>query len=229
MSLASTIVRHLPPRLQYAVRAHAGKPARYRNLLTAIRRIHATSILEVGVYRGQRSKQMIEAAQIFSPGVRVRYYGFDLFEELTDELLKSEFSKRPPSQADIQAYLEQTGADIRLYKGFSQQTLPAFVAEWKHNKVPIDLVFIDGGHAEETIREDWRNVEQLMGPQTVVIFDDYYKEDHSAHIGRAGCQYVIDALDRSVYDVRILEPQDRFQKEWGMLGINLAQVMKRPA
>lgn len=229
MSLAGTIVNALPPRLQFEVRAHFGSPKRYRNLLTAIKKTKATSILEVGVYRGTRSKEMIEAAQLFSPGAKIRYYGFDLFEDLTDELLKSEFSKRPPSQAAIQALLEQTGAEIRLHKGFSQLTMPAFVEQWKKNPQPIDMIFIDGGHAEETIADDWKNTIPLMGPQTVVIFDDYYLEDYSAHIGRAGCQYLIDGLDRSTYDVTLLEPADEFPREWGRFRLCLAQVTLKKA
>jgi hypothetical protein len=142
-------------------------------------------------------------------------------------VLKAEFSRRPSSEADVKAFLGRTGADIHLYQGFSQVTLPAFVEQWRERPFHIDLIFIDGGHAEETIREDWRNVEQLLGPGTIAIFDDYYPEDYSAHIGRAGCQYVVDSLDRARYDVSVLEPQDCFQNGWGELRINLARVTMR--
>jgi len=222
--LAASVIPMLPQRAQYELLTRFSKPRRYRNMIQATKKTHATSISEIGVNRGTRACQMIKASKVFSPGSQIRYYGFDLFEELTDELFKSEFSKRPPSEADIHAVLEGAGACIELYKGFSQKTLPVFVEEWKKDPKPVDIVFLDGGHAEDTIAEDWKNVSQVMGPQTVVIFDDYYKVDPSAHIGRVGCQYLIDSLDRSIYDVRVLEPQDVFQKEWGELGINLAQV-----
>ena len=222
--LAATIATMLPPSLRYWGRATFGTPKRYRNLLKAVHATRARSILEVGVYRGGRSLQMIETAALFRPTKDIRYYGFDLFEGLNDELLKSEFSKVPPTEREIQERLSASGASVRLFKGFSQDTLPAFVAEWKQLPEPIDVVFIDGGHAEETIASDWQNVRQLMGPTTQVIFDDYYREDYAAKLGRVGCQYLIDALDRTVYDVEILDPSDSFKKDWGTLTINLAKV-----
>jgi hypothetical protein len=223
--LAASFLQALPWSLQYPLRASFGVPKRYRNIIKTVRAQQSRSILEVGVYRGTRSEQMIKTALMSHPASEVRYYGFDLFEGLNQDLLKSEFSKIPAPEKEIQAMLEKTGASIRLIKGFSQETLPAFLKEWKEaGSEPIDFAFIDGGHAEETIASDWHYVSQMMGPRSIVIFDDYYSEDYSPHIGRVGCQYLIDALDRSVYDVEILEPQDAFAKAWGTLRIKLAKA-----
>jgi hypothetical protein len=38
------------------------------------------SIVEIGVYKGKRSKELIEVARIFNNNVN--YYGFDLFDNL---------------------------------------------------------------------------------------------------------------------------------------------------
>jgi predicted O-methyltransferase YrrM len=196
-------------------------------MLREVYRRKATSILEVGVYRGVRAMQMIETAALHRAAGDVRYYGFDLFEGLSDELLKSEFSKMPPPEAEVLARLQATGASIELHRGFSQETLPPFVEKMRAAGQTIDLAFIDGGHAEETIQADWNAVSQLMGPQSIVIFDDYYAQDYSQALGRVGCQYLIDALDRSVYDVQIWPTVDSFAKSFGTLAIQLAAVQLR--
>ena len=55
---------------------------RYLNLLVLILIYRPKKILEIGVYNGRRSLQMIEAAKIFNKDIY--YYGFDLFEDLTN-------------------------------------------------------------------------------------------------------------------------------------------------
>lgn len=224
------IVHTLPPGMLYYIRAYFGRPRRYRNLIKTIYRHRYDSILEIGVYRGGRSKEMIETAKLFHPATAIRYYGFDLFEDLNAKLLQSEFSKIPFPQRDVQTLLDATSAQINLYQGFSQNTLPAFIKDWKaQGRPPIGMVFLDGGHAEETIASDWENVRQLMDCNTTVIFDDYYSVDYSQHIGRVGCQYLIDALDRTMYDVVILGPEDCFKKDWGTLCIKFAKVTLKRA
>lgn len=219
------ILHTLPPEILYYVRVYFGRPRRYRNLIKTIHRHRYDSILEIGVYRGGRSKEMIETAQLFHPASAIRYYGFDLFEALDAQLLQSEFSKVPFPQRDVQTLLDATSAQVHLYQGFSQNTLPVFLQDWiAKGKPPIGLVFLDGGHAEETIASDWENVRQVMDMNTTVIFDDYYSVDYAPHIGRVGCQYLIDALDRTLYDVEILGPEDCFTKDWGTLCIKFAKV-----
>lgn len=201
-------------------------PRRYGVLLQEVRRSRARTILEIGVYRGSRAKEMIEAAMLTWKPLDVRYIGFDLFEDLSDELCTKEFSKKPSPQAAIQELLSSTGAHVELYRGFSQDTLPTFVVTEKAERRTPDLVFIDGGHAVHTILSDWRNVEHLMGPHTVVFFDDYYVGG-GENVRTVGCQSIIDRLDRSRYDVAIVGPADRFTKEWGVLHIQLARVQKK--
>src|SRR4051812_30284088 len=110
----------LPLTLRYLARVH-GKynrkpPRRYRTLLKEIRRQHSKSILEIGVYRGIRSVEMIETAALSHKPKDIRYIGFDLFEDLTDELCTKEFSKKPFRQAEIEQMLRATGAQIELHK-----------------------------------------------------------------------------------------------------------------
>ena len=52
---------------------------RYANILLLILKFRPKNILEIGVYKGTRSLQMIEAALIFNNSIK--YYGFDLFND----------------------------------------------------------------------------------------------------------------------------------------------------
>lgn len=216
--------------MRYLVRVH-GKygrraPRRYRNLLMEIRRQHCRTILEIGVYRAIRSVEMIETALLAHPPEEIEYFGFDLFEDLSEELCVKEFSKKPSPMVESERLLRATGVRIHLFKGFSQETLPRFVGSQRAHGPEIDLVFIDGGHAIETIASDWDNASKLMSSRTVVLFDDYYVNT-DPEVREVGCRRIVDALDRSRFDVRILEPEDAFEKEWGTLRIRLARVSVR--
>lgn len=195
-------------------------PRRYQEILRYIASHEVRSILEIGVYTGARAMEMITAARIHHPARAIEYIGFDLFEEMTPELCKKEFSKIPLSQEKIRTYLTQSNAMIDLRKGYSQETLAPFVAQ---RKKPIDFIFIDGGHTIETIMSDWNNVKKLMQPHTMVVFDDYYSNT-SAAVEGIGCQTIIDGLDRKMYNVHIGTIDDSFEKQWGMLTIKLAFV-----
>ena len=101
---------------------------RYLGLLLLILYYKPKNILEIGVYNGRRSIQMIEAAKIFKNNVE--YYGFDLFEGLSPKMLKNEASKKPMAITEIKKLL--AGHEkIFLYKGFTNKTLKKFVGEKK--------------------------------------------------------------------------------------------------
>ena len=141
--------------------------------------------------------------------VDVRYTGFDLFEDLTQELAVKEKSKTklPPSRDKVSKKMrEETAADIELWKGFTSKTLPAFVATTVKG-VFWDLIYIDGGHALETIDSDWNSVGPIIGPKTVVIFDDYYPDRDDF-----GCQQLIKRLKYDLaWKVEFLEPVDHYE------------------
>jgi predicted O-methyltransferase YrrM len=208
--------------LKYRVRLARISPERYRNLFRAIQKTKPRTLVEVGTWNGVHARHMIETASIHVPVGDIRYLGFDLFEDLTDELFHKELSKRPPKMAEVQARLARTGARIQLFKGNTRDTLPQAIDQLRD----ADLFYVDGGHSIETIRSDWEAIERALKPGAVVIFDDYYVNDASEVPG-LGCQTIIDALDRSRYDVQLLDPVNEFPKEWGTLKIRFAQVRKR--
>lgn len=212
----------LPPRLRYYARLATRKPRRYRSLLRAFYRVRPRVVVEIGTHRGQNAVHMIQTASIFHPLSQIVYIGFDLFEDLTSEDLEREFSLQPPPCEVVRERLESTGASIRLFRGFSHDTLPRFVRSTERPQ-EIDFVFVDGGHSVETIASDWHWVRELMSENTMVIFDDYYLNEDSEVAG-FGCQGLIDGLDGGRFDVSVIGPEDRFQHDWGVLRVKMARV-----
>jgi methyltransferase family protein len=191
---------------------------RYEYLFETIGEKHCRRIMEIGTWNGRRALQMIERAKEFHPAEEIEYYGFDLFELMTKEVHEKELSKNPPTQEEVQQLLSATGAQISLFKGFTQNTLPQVIG-----KLPdMDLIFIDGGHSLETIANDWNHCRQFMGQNTRVIFDDYYFDRDDV-----GCKPIIEAIDPTEYEVRVLPRRDRFLKTWGILSINFVAVEKK--
>lgn len=195
------------------------RPRRYTNLFITIAKNRCRRILEVGTWRGIHAVQMIQTAIVHHAAKDIDYYGFDLFEELTEADLKAEFSKNPATYHAVQQRIQSTEANIHLYKGNTRITLPQAV---DHIGV-VDLIFIDGGHSIETITSDWNAVRRIMGKHTTVIFDDYYLNTEPEVEG-VGCQTLITSLDRQAYEVEILQPTDSFVKDWGVLAINMVKV-----
>lgn len=188
---------------------------RYRYLTDYVEMTRAKNIMEIGTFDGVHGLAMIKAAQQHHK--QVAYYGFDLFETMTDKLLITEEAKVPLSQKNLHRKLASTGAEIRLFKGDTKKTLPKQV---KH--LPkMDLIFIDGGHSLETIKNDWHYVQQLMKHDTVVLFDDYWNRDD------AGCKATVDSIDRQKYRVKVLPITDIFPKKDGILTIKIVKVTRK--
>ena len=191
---------------------------RYQHLARLVRSTGARRLLEIGVFNGRHALELIEAAKERHPAEAVEYYGFDLFEALDEAWRSAEHSKMPLPQRQIQEMLDRSGAKIALYAGDTTKTLPEVVP----GLPVIDFILIDGGHAPATIASDWTNVAPLIGPSTVVLFDDYWNDES------AGCKTLIDGLDRGRYQVEHLLPIDRFLREWGTQEISMVQVSLRP-
>ncbi len=198
------------------------RPLRYRALFREIFRLRPRRLVEIGVFNGRHAAQMIQTAALHHPVREIEYFGFDLFEDLTPELLEYEKSKQPPTCAEVQQLLDQTGATVKLLRGNTRESLPRHAPEIG----VVDFIFVDGGHSVETIQLDWDNLQALVGPGTVVIFDDYYV-NNPQDVAGSGCQSILDALDPQRWRVEVLEPADRFHKEWGVLVVKFAKVVRR--
>ena len=192
------------------------KANRYGNLIEALdtlqyRGVQHLRYLEVGTYNGVRAGQLLENWLGRNDRTTATYYGFDLFAVLSEEMRKTEFSKSkptPPRDVARENILFRLKfikhavkrCDINLFQGNTRETLPKVCSRFPE----MSLIFIDGGHSLETIRSDWNAVKNLMGFNTVVLFDDFYE-------GRddVGCLSLIRELsDASNYCVEKLGPVD---------------------
>jgi len=190
---------------------------RYEHLYKIIKKNKCRRIMEIGVWNGNHAIKMIEEAKKTWKSEDIEYYGFDLFEDLNEKMLKEEFSKKPPLLIEVKEKLKKTGAIINLYKGNTLKTLPEVI-----HKIPnMDFIFIDGGHSLKTICNDWKYSMQLMHNKTVVIFDDYYNRED------IGCKKIVESINKKVFYVKVLEPTEEFKKDWGILHINFVKVVKK--
>lgn len=154
------------------------------------------SILEVGVYRGQRSEELIRLAFLFSK-TKIKYYGFDLFEDLSEDKLRQEYSKISFSKKHLENKLnENVGffSNINLIKGDTKKTLQEFkfIEE-------IDFFFIDGGHSIDTINSDFEKIYSRSKVNSVIILDDYYI-DSPELIKNYGCNSIITKYPNQIFE-----------------------------
>lgn len=205
--------------LFYLVRLRRSWPRHYADLLQCAFESRCSTIVDIGTYQGIHARHLIQTGRIFHRASRIRYFGFDLFETQTKEQRERESSPEAPCRAEVEARLQKLGVNVRLYAGNTRDTLPA--AATAIGKA--DLVVIDGGHSFDTVESDWNNVRGLMHERTVVVFDDYYPDEGFRPPG-CGCQKLIDALDRSVYDVKLLPHIDEFPQDWGTLRMRMVRV-----
>ena len=182
--------------LKYLIFYFFAEYKRYAQLLLIVFFKRPKSIVEIGVYKGKRSKELIEVARIFNN--KVNYYGFDLFDILNEKIFRNESSKFPYKENVVKNKISKI-AKVRLFKGFTNKTLPFF-------KKKVDLVFIDGGHSIKTIANDWYYVKKMMHQNTVVIFDDYYSNNNK-FIKKFGCNKIINELKNN-YIKNILPIKD---------------------
>jgi len=187
---------------------------RYAQLLLIVFFTKPKSIVEIGVYKGKRSKELIEVARIFND--KINYYGFDLFDILNEKILRKESSKFPDQENVIKNKISRI-AKVKLFKGFTNKTLPFF-------KKKVDLVFIDGGHSIKTISNDWYYVKRMMRKKTYVIFDDYYSNSKN-YSQKFGCNKTINQLSND-YKMIILPIKDRI-KRLRNLGVQMVLVRKK--
>ncbi len=179
---------------------------RYDNLYKQINKFKPRTIMEIGVWMGNTAVKMIETAKQYHPTREINYVGFDLFEDITEEEIVKEHSKATKASYDtVHNKLSKTGVKIDLHRGYTKDTL---WGEWLRAYGFIDFIFIDGGHSPETIQNDWDGIQKFIGPNTIVIFDDYFYDKVDL-----GCKLLIDSLDRSKWKVNLLEPIDHFPKE----------------
>lgn len=176
------------------------------------------NILEIGTNNGANAVAMIKNASNRILENMINYYGFDLFEDLTPELVDKEFSfKSSDAVENVKKTIETlTSAKATLFKGDTNDTLGDDGVE-----LPLmDLIYIDGGHTLETVANDWKHCRDRIKPNGVIFLDDYFTE-----MSFVGCKYLVDnKIDRKIFDVEILPTEDTYTQPWGRLITKLVMV-----
>jgi hypothetical protein len=110
------------------------------------------------------------------------YTGFDLFEDATQEMDQKEFNVKPHQElVPVGQYIEFVGFHkFCLIKGNTNETLH----KWKGE--PFDFVFIDGGHSEATIKNDFDWAVKNIEKGGTIVLDDYY----IPKVEGVGCNFI---------------------------------------
>ena len=171
-------------------------PKRYEQLYQEVDILHPRTICEIGTNDGINAVNLYQRASQYSNDVE--YFGFDLFESIDDVTFMREFSLLAPTKKEVDRFLGRKGVRKRhLFSGNTMESLPR-----EKDRLPaMDLVFIDGGHSEETVASDWENVKHLLHEKSVVFFDDY---------PNWGVGPVVDGIDSGLWDIEIMGIEDEF-------------------
>ena len=115
--------------------------------------------LEFGVYKGDSINNFAELLP------DVIWYGFNLFEGLPETWTLG----AKAGAFSIGGRLPPVRANVRLTKGFFEQTLPAFVAQNSAAKIALLHIDCDLYSATKTI---FANVGEMLAPGSIIIFDE---------------------------------------------------------
>ncbi len=174
---------------------------RYDILLDIVEEEKPKTILEVGTYKGYRAIDMSERAIQYNS---VHYYGYDLFEDITPKILATELSHHDWGiESEVRKELSKFKLDCLMNNKntFNYTLIRGNTRETLVNCDPVDFVWLDGGHAIETIRSDYNNVKESK----CIVFDDYWDDDTLG-----GCKSLVDQLD-----AEIIMTDDPLYDLWG--------------
>ena len=141
------------------------------------------NFLEIGVFHGVTARNVCELLQSIH-GSDFKYIGLDLFgesvENVNEIIPNTKFNnplkkiyfeyilKQDPYSIDAVAHLlKKFKKNIHLIKGNSNQLLK------KIDMTKIDYVFLDGGHAYETVKSDLYYSKPALENNGSILCDDY--------------------------------------------------------
>lgn len=194
---------------------------RKRVLIKHIKKYKPNSILEIGVFNGIFTTRMLNEAVKYNE--KINYVGVDLFQEMQSRKnYESEASLWPKKYSEIETLLKSNfgNASIQLMQGYSKDELSKLVGR------NFDLIFIDGGHSEETVSIDWEYSKLLLSDSGFIFFDDYTNRNGELK-GKFGVRKIVKAIDKNEFKVKIYLNRDFFEKKYGILSTRLVRVSKR--
>ena len=151
-------------------------------LLNHIKQAKPKNFLEIGVFHGVTSRNVCEMLYLLH-GNDFKFTGIDLFSHEAvskDEYIpKNKFSNPlktiyynyiirldPYSHQSVLKLLKKFEKNINIIKGNSNMILKEIPSKF-------DYVFLDGGHKYETVKNDLKNLIQVINNGGIILCDDY--------------------------------------------------------
>ena len=151
-------------------------------LLNHIKQAKPKNFLEIGVFHGVTSRNVCEMLYLLH-GNGFKFTGIDLFSHEViskdEHIPKTKFSNPlktiyynyiirldPYSHQSVLKLLKKFEKNINIIKGNSNKILKEIPSKF-------DYVFLDGGHKYETIKNDLKNLTQVINNGGIILCDDY--------------------------------------------------------
>ena len=168
------------------------------------------NFLEVGVFQGVTSRNVCEKLNEINKE-DFTFHGIDIFEDTNDKIDNQEMTtkhnrisnpfkhlifniilkKKLFSLESIHDFLKKFKKNVKLYKGFSDTEL------LKIDMSKIDMVFLDGGHSYETVKNDISIILRGMKKGKIIICDDYDQVNY-------GVKKAVDEFKNQVSEIKEL-------------------------
>jgi hypothetical protein len=168
------------------------------------------NFLEVGVFQGVTSRNICEKLNEINKE-DFTFHGIDIFEDTNNKIDNQEMTtkhnrisnpfkhlifniilkKKLFSLESIHDFLKKFKKNVKLYKGFSDTEL------LKIDMSKIDMVFLDGGHSYETVKNDISIILSGMKKGKIIICDDYDQVNY-------GVKKAVDEFKNQVSEIKEL-------------------------
>ena len=179
-------------------------------LLKEIEKHKPKTFLEVGVFQGVTSKNVCKKLYEINKK-NFSFYGIDVFEDTDTNFDNHEMTskhnrlsnplkhlifniilkKNLYSIESIYEFLKRFKNNVHLYKGFSDTEL------LKIDMSKIDMIFLDGGHSYETVKNDLFLIIKGIKKNKIIICDDYDQKNY-------GVKKAVDELLNQVSEIKKL-------------------------
>ena len=168
------------------------------------------NFLEVGVFQGVTSRNVCEKLYEINKE-NFLFYGIDVFEDTNINIDNKEMTKKHNRLSNplkhlmfniilkkdlfsinsIYNLLKKFKKNVHLYKGFSDTEL------LKIDMSKIDMIFLDGGHSYETVKNDLLLIIRGIKKGKIIICDDYDQVNY-------GVKKAVDELLNKVSEIKEL-------------------------
>jgi len=179
-------------------------------LLEQIEIYKPKNFIEVGVFQGVTSRNICQKLYEINKD-EFTFHGIDIFEDTNDKIDSHEMTKKHNrlsnplkhlifniilkknffSKESIYTFLKKFKNNVQLYKGFSETELP------KIDMTNIDMIFLDGGHSYETVKNDLSIILKGIKKNKIIICDDYDQLTY-------GVKKAVDELTNHVSEIKEL-------------------------